>query len=94
MHVRRPLLDNLAPTARRIAGVGVWVLVLVVCLLLLLLLLASCQRSPERIVVVRECGRTWHMPASSSVGYRRAVRLDCEFLKPHHGRAQDVTIGL
>jgi hypothetical protein len=60
-----------------------WVVVLAVCLLLV-----SCQRSydnPPRLVVVRECGRVWHVPASSSAGvpepaarefasYGRAIR--------------------
>src|SRR3954470_22454379 len=47
----------------RIAGMKAWVLVLAsfACLLLV-----SCQRNPERLVTVRECGRAWHVPASSS----------------------------
>jgi hypothetical protein len=76
-----------------IAGMRAWVVVLAGCLLLLV----SCQRSfdsPERIVVVRECGRAWRVPASSSGDFRRAVRLDCRFLRPRHERTQDVTIGL
>jgi hypothetical protein len=58
------------------------------------LLLVSCQRNPERLVTVRECGRVWHMPALDARDFRRAVRLDCEFLRPRHERTQDVTIGL
>jgi hypothetical protein len=70
-----------------------WVVVLAGCLLLLV----SCQLSydnPARLVVVRECGRVWHVPASSSGDFRRAVRLDCDLLTPRHERTQDVTIGL
>jgi hypothetical protein len=64
-----------------------WVVVLAVCLLLV-----SCQRSydnPPRLVVVRECGRVWHVPASSSGDFRRAVRLDCGFLTPPDKQRED-----
>ena len=61
-------------------------MVLAVCLLLV-----SCS---ERMVTVKECGRVWHVPASSSGDFRRAVRLDCVFLKPRHERTEAVTIGL
>jgi hypothetical protein len=66
-----------------------WVVVLAGCLLF-----ASCQQNPERLVVVRECGRVWRMPASDAGGFRRAVRLDCGFLTPRHERTHDATIGL
>jgi hypothetical protein len=69
-----------------------WVVVLAVCLLLV-----SCQRSydnPPRDVVVRECGRVWHVPASSSGDFRRAVRADCGFLTPRHERTESGTIVL
>jgi hypothetical protein len=39
-----------------------------------------------RVIVVRECGRAWHVPASSAGDFRKAVRLDCFFLKPRHKR--------
>ena len=71
----------------RMAGMRAWVVVLAVCLLLLV----SCQRSydnPPRFVVVRECGRVWHVPAESSGDFRRAVRLDCYFLTPRHERTE------
>ena len=66
-------------------------MVLAVCLLLV-----SCElnENPARMVVVKECGRVWHVPASSSGDFRRAVRLDCVFLKPRHERTEAVTIGL
>jgi hypothetical protein len=45
---------------------------------------------PPRLVVVRECGRVWHVPASSSGDFKRAVRLDCFFLTPRHERPDRV----
>ncbi len=64
-----------------------WVVVLAVCLLLV-----SCQRSydnPPPLVAVKECGRVWHVPASSLDNFRKAVRLDCFFLRPRHERTGD-----
>ena len=36
---------------------------------------------PPRLVTIRECGRVWHVPASSVGDFRRAVRPDCYFLR-------------
>jgi hypothetical protein len=62
------------------------------------LLLVSCEPkfdNPTQMVVVKECGRVWHhVQASSSGDFRRAVRLDCGFLRPHHERTEAVTVGL
>jgi hypothetical protein len=71
-----------------------WVLVLAsfACLLLV-----SCEPkydNPTRMVVVKECGRVWHVPDSSSGDFRRAVRLDCYFLRPHHERTEAGAISL
>jgi hypothetical protein len=63
-----------------------WVVVLAVCLLV------SCQQSYDtspRLVVIKECGRVWHVPEDSVEEFRQAVRLDCFFLTPPEKQRED-----
>ena len=72
----------------------VWVLVLASVACLLLVSCESKYDNPTGMVVVEECGRVWHVPDSSLGGFRRAVRLDCGFLKPRHGGTEERTVDL